>query len=361
MMAELEEIRADALTEYEKDELSETDEFNQYSLELRELRKKIFTGEKWVPRYNCHVLFDRIQEYEFEVKEFLKRFKKMLSKTEVRIWKKKLKDTVKFAAEEGDLGFLMEYYGEECTEALSEDDENTSESIKVPERLEIHVPEKTLEESVIPKVKEIFEDAKLQENLLKNLPEVPETEFLDDESSAVDLDIEARLLRLKFFRKTWCPEPSDQTEPEKEAPPDVVNSSKPKRKSEVVEKVPTYTTKEEAEKFNYWYPQRIFTNSNISADALKNEVQATKEVGQDETPIPVLGVFMDEEVDHDHTKELPSPSSRNLFEGSTCVNTNTNTNMENLFVLLLAFIKLINFSCPKLSFVPAVFPIPVLP
>ena len=63
---------------------------------------------------------------------------------------------------------------------------------------------------------------------------------------------------------------------------------------------------------------------------------------------------MDEEVDHDHTKEQPSPSTRNLFEGSTSVN--TNPNMENLFVLLFAFIKLINFSCPKLSFVPAVFP-----
>ena len=42
--------------------------------------------------------------------KFLIRFKKMLSKREICIWKKKLKDTVKFAAVEGDLGFLMDNY-----------------------------------------------------------------------------------------------------------------------------------------------------------------------------------------------------------------------------------------------------------
>ena len=75
----------------------------------------------------------------------------------------------------------------------------------------------------------------------------------------------------------------------------------------MVEEVPTYTTKEETDRFNDWYFQRIYENSNTSADALKNEVQATVE--------------QDKEVDHDHTKKLPSPCSRNLFEESTSVNT----------------------------------------
>ena len=65
VMAELEEIRVDALTEYENEEWFETEEFNQYSYELRELRKQVYTGEKWVSGYNCHVLFDLIQEYEY--------------------------------------------------------------------------------------------------------------------------------------------------------------------------------------------------------------------------------------------------------------------------------------------------------
>ena len=57
-MAELQEVRNDALTEFEKEEWSKKEEFDQYSFELREIRKKIYTGEKWVSGYNCHVLFE---------------------------------------------------------------------------------------------------------------------------------------------------------------------------------------------------------------------------------------------------------------------------------------------------------------
>ena len=178
--------------------------------------------------------------------------------------------------------------------------------------------------------------------------------LLKTNHNSVDENIEARLLQLKFFRKTWCSEePTDQTEPVTEAPSDVLKTAKPKRKAKVVEEVPTYTTKEEADKFNDWYIQKIGANTNTFADALKVEVQATK-VEHDETPTPVSGAFMDEEVDHDHTKKLPSPHTRNLLEEST--NVITNPNMENMFVLLFAILKLINFSCPKLSYVPAVFP-----
>ena len=123
----------------------------------------------------------------------------------------------------------------------------------------------------------------------------------------------------------------------------------------MVEEVPTYTTKEEADKFNEWYLQRINANSYTSTDTLEDEVQATK-VEQDENPTPVSGAFMDEEVDRDHTKKLPSPCTRNSFEGSTCPNSNLYLNTENMLVLFFAILKLINFSYPKLSNVPAVFP-----
>ena len=49
----------------------------------------------------------------------------------------------------------------------------------------------------------------VQENLLENLPDVPVTEFFDGQRLAVDVNIEGRLLKLKFFKKTWCEEPSD--------------------------------------------------------------------------------------------------------------------------------------------------------
>ena len=75
---------------------------------------------------------------------------------------------------------------------------------------------------------------------------------------------------------------------------------------------------------------------------------------QDKTPIPVSGVYMDKEVDHDHTKNLSSPCTRNLFEGPTSLH--SNLYMENMLVLFLAILKLINFSYPKLSYVPGVFP-----
>ena len=66
MLAELEELSNTALTEFEKEEWSKLEEFNQDSYELRALRKKIYK-EKWVDGYNDHILFDDIQEYEFHV------------------------------------------------------------------------------------------------------------------------------------------------------------------------------------------------------------------------------------------------------------------------------------------------------
>ena len=169
------------------------------------------------------------------------------------------------------------------------------------------------------------------------------------------MDIEARLLRLKFFRKTWCAEPIEQTEPEDEISPKVVQTSEPKRKPDVIIDDPILNTKEETAKFNDWYLQKIGANSNASADAFNVQVLAKVGSKQDEAPIPVSGVYSNkEEVDHDHTKNLPSPCTRNLFEGSSSLH--SNLNMENMLVLFLAILQLITFSYPKLSYVPAMFP-----
>ena len=379
MMAELEELRNYALTEFEKEEWSKLEKFNQYSYQLRALRKKIYK-EKWVDGYNDHILFDDIQEYECQVKNFLEKFKKILGRREVCIWKKKLKDTLRFS--EGILGFTMDYEELEAVEVEShkKNHEETFESIakSTPERLEMNVAEEPLEmKSFVPEVHDIFEAAKFQESLVENLPDAPVTEFFDNQSSAVDVEIEARLMKLKFFRKAWCTEPSDQTEPEEEILPQVVKTSEPKRKSDVIIDVPILSTKEETEKFNDWYLKKIGFSSAPSSDALGAKYKAALENVSSTDPWTELpakagsespkhigniveelvvtpGVYMDKEVDHNHTKNLSSPCARNLFKGSTCLH--SNLNMENMVVLFLAIMKLVNFSNHKLSYVPTVFP-----
>ena len=102
--------------------------------------------------------------------------------------------------------------------------------------------------------------------MIENLPDVPATEFFDDQISTVDVmvNIKARLVKLKFFRKTWCTGPSDQTEPEEKIPLDVVKTSKPKRKVQVVIDAPIYSTNEETDKFNDWYLNKIGFSSHRS-------------------------------------------------------------------------------------------------
>ena len=355
MLAELEEISNTALIEFEKEEWSKLEEFNQDSYELRALRKKIYK-EKWVDGYNDHILFDDIQEYEFHVKNFLEKYKKILGLREIGIWKRKLKDTFKFT--ESILGFLMDEEERAKKANTSEDEvedvfESTASS---PERFGKSVSEETLEvKSVVPEVQEICKAAKLQESSIQNLPDVPVNEFFENQSSAVDVDIKARLLKLKFFRKTWCAEPIEQTEPEDDISPKVVHTSEPKREPDVIIDDPILNTKEETAKFNDWYLQKIGANFNASADAFNVQVLAKVGSKQDEAPIPVSGVYSNkEEVDHDHTKNLPSPCTRNLFEGSSSLH--SNLNMENMVVLFLAIMKLVNFSNHKLSYVPTVFP-----
>ena len=236
--------------------------------------------------------------------------------------------------------------------------------------------------STVPKVQEIFEAAKCQESLVENLPNVPNTdEFFDDQNS-VDEDIEARLCKLKFFRKTWCSaETSDRTEPEEVIAPVVTKISEPKRNADVVNVIPIYSTKEEAEMFNDWYLKRIGAISIISSDTfdVKNKAggevsevqdfnftptvlrtQLLAEVGSkspeqdrniDENPNIMPGVIVDKEVDH--AMSLSNPHTSNLFEGPTSVH--SNISIVNMLVLFFTTLKLIHFTKPNFSYVPAVF------
>ena len=79
---ELENLRDEALTEFENEEWSRKQEFYQITFELRSLRKRI---------YENHNVFSDIQEYEFEVESFLEKYQKILGKKEVGIWKRKVK------------------------------------------------------------------------------------------------------------------------------------------------------------------------------------------------------------------------------------------------------------------------------
>ena len=241
---ELEDLRDEALMEFENEEWSKQNEFYQYAFELRSLRKRIYEG--------ANIFFD-IQEYEFEVESFLEKYQKILGKREVGIWKRKVKDTIKFA--EGILGYSMSDAVEESNEIV----ENDSESIVITQVKLENPPEETFQvTSLVPEVQEVFEAAQYQESLMENLPNVPDTDEFFVCQNSVDLDIETRLLKLKFFRKTWCcSEPGGETKPGEMTPTVVAKLSKAKRNVAAVIDVPIYSTKEDVEDFNNWYLEQI--------------------------------------------------------------------------------------------------------
>ena len=215
---ELENLCDEALAEVENQEWSRQQEFCQCTFELRSLRKRI---------YENHNVFSDIQEYEFEVENFVEKFRKILGKREAGIWKKKLKDTIKYA--EGILGFSMS----DNVEESSEGDERSSKSTIITQgQLGNPVSEETFDAiPPVPEVQEVFDPAKSQESMIENIPNEPAAteEFFVGQSS-VDLDIENRLLKLKLFRKTWCSSKANgETEPMEMTPCVVANISEPKK------------------------------------------------------------------------------------------------------------------------------------
>ena len=377
---ELEDLRDEALMEFENEEWSKQNEFYQNAFELRSLRKRIYEG--------ANVFFD-IQEYEFEVESFLEKYQKILGKREVDIWKKKVRDTVKFA--EGILGFSMSNASADEVKAKDDihDIKNTSMSVVLTqEKVKNPVSEETFDViSPVPEVQEVFDPAKCQESLIENLPEVPVTKFFDAPSSAVDLDIEDRLLKLKFFRKTWCcSEPGGETKPGEMTPTVVAKLSKPKRNVAAVIDVPIYSTKEDVEDFNNWYLEQIGVLVPPTSDVCDGkekpckaepggvqkvfdlEVNPIDPMTQPQVKVELESPEQDSNIDKnpnllpisnmykqvDHAMSLPSSCISNFFEGSYTVN--SNLNVENMLVMFLSILRMVYFAQPKLSFVPAMFP-----
>ena len=363
---ELENLRDEALAEFENEEWSSQEEFYQYAFELRSLRKRIYEG--------ANIFFD-IQEYEFEVESFLEKYQKILGKREVGIWKRKVKDTIKFA--EGILGYSMSDAVEESNEIV----ENDSESIVITQVKLENPPEETFQvTSLVPDVQEVFEAAQYQESLVENLPNVPDTDEFFVCQNSVDLDIEARLLKLKFFRRTWCcSEPSGETEPGEMTPPVVAKLSKPKGNVAAVIDVPIYSTKEDVKDFNNWYLEQIgvlvppttdiwddkekpckaepggvqkVLDLKVNPTAPMTPLQAKvksdspkQDESIDKDPIFMPSVDMNEQVVH--PMPLPSSYTSNYIK---------RVNMENMLVMFLTFLRMLYFAQPKLSCVPTVFP-----
>jgi hypothetical protein len=358
---ELENLRDEALAEFENEEWSSQEEFHQYTFELRALRKRIYQSN------NDNLLNDFL-DYDVHVENFLKQFRKILGKRCVDIWKRKLRDTAKFA--QGILGFSMinasadEF--EPNVSADVEDIETNSKSVVfTQEKFDNPVPEETLQlKSLVPEVEEVFVAAR--------------------HHNSVDLDIEARLLKIKFFRNTWCcSEPGSETKPGKMTPPLVAKISKPNRNMAAESDVPVYSTKEDSKDFNNWYleqigvilppPSYVFgVKDKTGAGAgvqkvpdlvvtptdpmnqLKAEYNSLKqEKNIDEEPILMPCVNMDED-EVDNAMSLVNPSISNKFEWSNFVH--SNVPMENMLVIFLTILRMLYITQPKLSYVPALFP-----
>ena len=354
---ELENLRDEALAEFENEEWSSQEEFHQYTFELRALRKRIYQSN------NDNLLNDFL-DYDVHVENFLKQFRKILGKRCVDIWKRKLRDTAKFA--QGILGFSMinasadEF--EPNVSADVEDIETNSKSVVfTQEKFDNPVPEETLQlKSLVPEVEEVFVAAR--------------------HHNSVDLDIEARLLKIKFFRNTWCcSEPGSETKPGKMTPPLVAKISKPNRNMAAESDVPVYSTKEDSKDFNNWYlkqigvipppPSDVFDGKDkngvqkvldlvVTPTAPRTQLQAEynslkQEKNIDEEPILMSCVSMDKDK-VDNAMYLFNPYNSNKFEWSSFVH--RNVPMENMLVIFLTFLRMIFFAQPKLSYVPALFP-----
>jgi hypothetical protein len=192
-------------------------------------------------------------------------------------------------------------------------------------------------------VQEVFEAAKCHESLTENIPHVP-AEFFDGQSTD-DLDIEHRLLKIKFFRKEWCSsKPYGETEPVEMTPPVEANVSEPNGNNSAANDVPLYSTKEDAKDFNDWYleqigalpppPSDVFDDKDktvarggvqkvfdlvVSPAASRTQLQAEydspeQEKNPDEEPIHMPVVSMDEDK-VDNAMCLFNPYTSSLFEG----------------------------------------------
>ena len=244
MMEELGKLRDVSMARYEQDEWSRMHQFDRDSFDLRKLRKRIYN--------EVNVGWD-IQQYDFEVEQLLEKYSDILTSEEVKIWKQKRLDTIQFA--EASIGVPIkeicwsdDLHAFGCS-ANAQDELSTAQEESVP-------VESVKKDSYAHEVQDLVKANGSQDSLIENLPSVPVDEFFDNQNK-VDQEIEERLLKIKFFRQTWCSQPSCVTEPTKKIPIVVEKASKPKGK-EVVMTGPTFCNRisQESRDFNEWYLDR---------------------------------------------------------------------------------------------------------
>ena len=160
--------------------------FKHSAFELRKLRGSIY--RKLKRRKSEEELTRTVENYTLKFNKFLDRYKSVLTMSEAKIWEKKISKTSRD---------VLQY----CQRESQKTDLVAS---VVDNFEEIYLPD-------IPQELPGTENLSI-EDLEKRLVDLKEDKALSIDSNtsktvnSVDEEIEARLLRLKFFRQTWCKE-----------------------------------------------------------------------------------------------------------------------------------------------------------
>ena len=220
-------------------QVTKKEDMDRAAFELRKLRGTIYRKIK--VEKSEEELKRTVKNYKIRVNKFVNRFRKVLTKSEKKIWIKKKNKTYNDV-----LDYCQRSQGYSQN---SERDNRLSESTSNQGATEVNVGHNILNQSV-GKLNEPFG------NILETLPDVPRNEpgsnnITDEdlirrlgklknlpnaemlEETSVDDEIEARLIRLKFFRKTWCKQPSHKEKASEQEP--LVQSSEHQTRE-------TYTT-----------------------------------------------------------------------------------------------------------------------
>jgi hypothetical protein len=199
---------------------------------------------------------------------------------------------------------------------------------------------------------------KKQEDLVDNLPSVPQDEFSDP----LDLEIETRLQEIKSFRQSWYSEVIHDTDSMDDVPLVKTSSGKPKRnKDDVIDTSyeAVYSSQEDIEAFNSWYNDKVNT-----------EKASSKSKPEDESSIPQLSSTPVPSIPSG--PQSPNPSSCkvdvvNTSYAATCQgklgsNPAIIPDMASLQVMVmiiaLTILNLVIKAKPQFHHVPAAFPMP---
>ena len=115
------------------------------------------------------------------------------------------------------------------------------------------------------------EDLTVIENLVKNLPEVPkETEDgIANENTAVDIEIEARLMKLKIFNRSW----SKKKVVLETSASQIEANHRESNEIKVEKTEPVFSSHQDREDFNSWYDDKV-KRQNRKRRTLKVELKS---------------------------------------------------------------------------------------